>query len=69
MMEKVGTSTPAQKAIAEARAEIEQEAIAKGKKRLISKLRDLKAAETVVANLKREIEDIEEAINQGNEIE
>jgi hypothetical protein len=67
MVDKIGQeATTAQKAIAKAREEIEQEELAKGVKALKVKYRELKAAETVVSNIKREIADLEEAIEQGN---
>lgn len=51
-----------QQAQAELESEMAKEAVIKMKR----KLRELKDAETVVDNIKREIADLEEAIEQGN---
>lgn len=56
----------AQKAIARAKAEIAEENLQKGVAKLKTKYRELAAAETVVANIKREIADLEAAVEQGN---
>jgi hypothetical protein len=53
-------------AIAKARREIQEEEMEKAVKKLKTKYRELSTAETVVANIQREIEDLEEAIEQGN---
>lgn len=52
----------AQKARLEVKKEFEKEAIAI----LKNKYKELHRAETVVGNLKREIEDLEESVEQGN---
>jgi len=49
-----------------AQQELDQEANKKGVKLLKEKLRQLKQARTIVANLEREVDDLEEAIDQGN---
>lgn len=59
--------TKGQKAIDRAREEVESEDMGKSVTKLKAKLRELKDAETVVGNIKREIKDLEEAITQGNE--
>lgn len=56
----------AQAAITKARNEIAQEQLERGVELLKSKLRELEAAETVVANIKREIVDLEQRIEHGN---
>lgn len=61
-----GNQSAAQKAIAKARQEIAEENLAKGVAKLKTKYRELSTAETVVANIKREIADLEQAIEQGN---
>jgi molybdopterin converting factor small subunit len=53
-------------AIAKAQREIQEEAMEGAVKKLKAKYRERNAADTVVANLNREIEDLEEAIEQGN---
>ena len=55
-----------QKAIDLAIEEVENEDISKAVTQLKAKLRELKEAQTVVANIEREIEDLKEAITQGN---
>lgn len=55
--------TPRQQAQAELDAEQRKQDVS----RLKTKLRDLQNAKTIVANLEREIQDIEAAIAQGNE--
>ena len=55
------------KAIDIAREEVEEEALEKSVKTLKNKLRELKAAQTVVSNIEREIADLEESISQGND--
>jgi phage shock protein A len=62
----MGNLSPAQAAITAARNEIAREKLEKGVARLKAKLRELDAAETVVANIKREIADLELQIEQGN---
>ena len=51
-----------ERAEAEVRIETEEKAV----KLLKAKLKELHAAETIVANLKREIDDLELEIEQGN---
>ncbi len=51
----------------QAQAELDAEERTKNVKLLKEKLRAVSAARTVVANLEREIADIEAAIAQGNE--
>ena len=58
--------TKGQKAIEKARSEVEAEDMSKAVNQLKAKLRELKDAETIVANIKREVADLEEAITQGN---
>lgn len=58
--------SPAKTAIDRARREIAEEEIQKGVARLKVKYRELGAAKTVVANVEREIADLEAAIEQGN---
>ena len=53
-------------AIAKAKREIAEENQDKAVKELKKKLRDLAAAETVVANIEREIKDLELKIEHGN---
>ncbi len=53
-------------AIAKAHTEIAEENQKKAVGMLKKKLRELEAAETVVANCKREIEELELKIEQGN---
>jgi len=62
----IDNRTEGRKAIDIAKEEVEKEALEKSVKTLKNKLRELKAAETVVSNIEREIEDLEEAISQGN---
>ena len=47
---------------AEAQKELDEERNGEAKKRMKAKLRELKTAEQVVANIKREIEDLEEEL-------
>lgn len=54
------------KVLTEARAEIAKEKAEKAKKQLVDKLRQLDAAKTVVANIEREITDLEARIVEGN---
>lgn len=61
-----GSQTPAQKAIAQAKAEIQQDKIDRAVKVLKDKYRQLDAAKVVVANIEREITDAEAAIEQGS---
>ena len=58
--------TKGQQAIRKAKEEVDAEDMSKAVNQLKKKYRELKDAETVVANIKREIEDLEQAINQGN---
>lgn len=58
--------TPAQLAIAQAKREIKEENMRVYVGKLKSKYRELSTAETVVANIRREIADLEAAIEQGN---
>lgn len=53
-------------AIAKARREISEENQEKAVKLLKGKLRELSGAETVVSNVKREIEELELKIEHGN---
>lgn len=50
----------------EARREIAEEKAKKAKEAIKSKLRSLAAAESVVANIKREIADLEASIAEGS---
>lgn len=50
----------------EARLEIAKEKGEKAKIALVKKLRDLDAAERIVANLKREVQDLEASIADGS---
>lgn len=50
----------------QAEAEVALELQEKGVKKLKAKLKELAAAKAIVANLEREIDDLEEEINQGN---
>lgn len=50
----------------EARAEIAKEKAEKAKTALVKKLRDLDAAKRVVANIEREVKDLEESIADGS---
>ncbi len=59
-------TTTAQAAITAARNEVAQENQRKAIDLLKTKLRSLASAETVVANIKREIADLELKIEQGN---
>lgn len=52
--------------IARAHREVGEERVAEATKLLKGKLKQLASAETVVANIKREIEDLEHRIEQGN---
>lgn len=63
----IDNRTAGRKAIDIAKEEVEAEALEKSVKTLKHKLRDLKAAQTVVSNIEREIEDLEESISQGND--
>lgn len=56
----------AKAAIARARREIQEEAMKKAVDKLKAKLREREAAATVLANVDREIKDLELAIEQGN---
>jgi len=56
-----------QEAIEKARKDVESEDMSKAVTKLKVKLRELKAAQTVVSNIQREIDDLEESINQGND--
>lgn len=51
---------------AEARKEIAEEKAKKAKSALVNKLRQLDAAEGVVANIKREIADLEQSLADGS---
>ena len=53
-------------AIAKAHREIAEENKTKAVKALKSKLRELEAAKVIVANVQREIDDLELKIEQGN---
>lgn len=63
---KLNSLTAAANAIARAKAEVAEENLQKGVTKLKTKYRELSAAETVVANIKREIADLEAAVEQGN---
>jgi len=56
----------ASKAIAQAKAEIQEEKIGRAVKLLKDKYRQLEAAKVVVSNIEREIADAEAAIEQGS---
>lgn len=62
----VRDATIAQEALKQAREEIADEDLKTAVKKYKAKLRELKQAEQVVANIRREIEDLELAIEQGN---
>lgn len=66
MNEPTTLETKAQKAINKARAEVEEEDLKDAVVKLKALLRQEQEAETVLRNIKREIEDLEEAIKQGN---
>jgi hypothetical protein len=51
---------------AEARKEINEERTKKAKNALVKKLRELSTAEDIVANIKREITDLEQSIVDGS---
>lgn len=59
---KVKELSIADEARAEVNAEIRKDAV----KKLKNKMRQLVDAETIVSNIKREIEDLEAAAEQGN---
>lgn len=63
---ELGGKSPAQKAIAQAKAEVQEEKIGRAVKLLKDKYRQLEAAKVVVANIEREITDAETAIEQGS---
>jgi phage terminase Nu1 subunit (DNA packaging protein) len=63
---KIGSANAAQQAIARAKAEIAEENLQKGVQKLKTKYRELTAAKTVVANIEREVADLEQAVEQGN---
>ena len=65
-MSDIDNRSVARKAIDKAKEEVAEENMEKSVKLLKRKLRELEAAETVVANIGREISDLEEAIEQGN---
>ena len=50
----------------EAELEVAKEASNKAKVALVAKIRQLKTAEAVVANIKREIDDLEASVNDGS---
>ena len=66
MNEPTKLETKAQKAINKARQEVEEEDLKDAVIKLKALLRQEQEAETVLRNIKREIEDLEEAIKQGN---
>lgn len=66
MGEVTNMETKGQKAIRKAREEVESEDLKTATGKLKKKLRELQEAETVCNNIKREIEDLEEEITQGN---
>lgn len=53
-------------AIERAKREVQEEFTKKAVEKLKAKLRELEIAKTVLANVEREIVDIEKAIEQGN---
>lgn len=59
-------TSSAKAAITRARNEIAEENQKKAVELLKGKLREVEAARTVVANIEREIEDLEQRIEQGN---
>jgi hypothetical protein len=65
-MSNVLNITGQSSAIAQARAEVAAEIQKKGVEKLKVKLRERAAAQTVLANVDREIADLEAAIEQGN---
>ena len=58
--------TKAQEAIATAEEELAEEILEKGVRALKAKLRERAGAETILANIEREIIDLKEQIEQGN---
>lgn len=50
----------------EAEVELQEERVKDAKRRIKSKLTELQRAEKVVANIKRELEDLYDEIRQGN---
>jgi len=62
----INGGSPARTAIERAKAEIAEENLQKGVAKLKVKYRELAAAQTVVANITREIADLEAAVEQGN---
>ena len=66
MGEVTNMETKGQKAIRVAREEVESEDLKTSTGKLKKKLRELQEAEVIVNNIKREIEDLEEEITQGN---
>ena len=58
--------SPAKKAIRKAKEEIDQEDMTKAVNQLTKKYRELKDAQVVVRNIEREIEDLEQSIEDGN---
>jgi len=64
--EVTNMETKGQKAIRVAREEVESEDLKTSTGKLKKKLRELQEAEVIVNNIKREIEDLEEEITQGN---
>lgn len=65
-LNSVGGTTAAQSAIERARFEVREETMKKGVEQLKTKLRERERAATVLANIDREIVDLEQAITQGN---
>ncbi len=65
-MTDVTKITPAETAIQAAHREIAEENQKKAVKVLKSKLRELEEAKTIVANVEREIVDLEQRIKDGN---
>jgi hypothetical protein len=51
----------------EAEAELREEAEKKAKTKIKSKIKEIQAAEVIVANLKRDLEDLYATIGEGNE--
>lgn len=66
MNEIVSNSADPKAAIARAKREIAEENMKKGVEQLKTKLRERDRAQTVLANIEREIKDLEMSIEQGN---
>lgn len=66
MNEVVNNGSDPKAAIARAKREIAEENMKKGVEQLKTKLRERDRAQTVLANIEREIKDLEMSIEQGN---